>query len=135
MPLSVLETALYVDDLDRAEAFYRDVLGFDVFARAAGRHLFFKCDGHMLLLFRAAETAKPPTNPALPVPPHGARGPGHVCFRASRDGIEHWRRRLESMGIAIEADFVWPSGGRSIYFRDPAGNSLEFAEPCIWGFS
>ncbi|MGN6582964.1 MAG: glyoxalase/bleomycin resistance/extradiol dioxygenase family protein, partial [Rhizobiaceae bacterium] len=25
------------------------------------------------------------------------------------------------------------SGGRSIYFRDPAGNSIEFAEPRIWG--
>ena len=36
-------------------------------------------------------------------------------------------------GIAIEADFEWPGGGRSIYFRDPAGNCLEFAEPRIWG--
>jgi catechol 2,3-dioxygenase-like lactoylglutathione lyase family enzyme len=25
------------------------------------------------------------------------------------------------------------TGGRSIYFRDPSGNSLEFAEPRIWG--
>jgi len=33
----------------------------------------------------------------------------------------------------IEADFTWPGGGRSIYFRDPAGNAIEFAEPRIWG--
>ncbi|TIR45476.1 MAG: glyoxalase/bleomycin resistance/extradiol dioxygenase family protein, partial [Mesorhizobium sp.] len=24
-------------------------------------------------------------------------------------------------------------GGRSIYIRDPSGNSIEFAEPRIWG--
>jgi catechol 2,3-dioxygenase-like lactoylglutathione lyase family enzyme len=34
--------------------------------------------------------------------------------------------------VEIEADFHWPAGGRSIYFRDPSGNSLEFAEPKIW---
>jgi hypothetical protein len=34
--------------------------------------------------------------------------------------------------VAIESDFAWPGGGRSLYFRDPAGNSLEFAEPAIW---
>jgi len=34
--------------------------------------------------------------------------------------------------VAVEADFEWPGGGRSIYFRDPAGNCLEFAEPRIW---
>ena len=42
---------------------------------------------------------------------------------------------LREKGIAIEADFVWPGGGRSIYFRDPSGNSLEFGEPKIWGLA
>ena len=27
---------------------------------------------------------------------------------------------------------TWPNGARSIYFRDPAGNSLECAEPGLW---
>ena len=39
---------------------------------------------------------------------------------------------LEKEGVFIEADFELPEGGRSIYFRDPAGNCLEFAEPRIW---
>ncbi len=132
MPLGILETALYVDDLGKAEAFYRDILGLEVHGRAPARHVFFRCDGQMLLIFVAMETAKPAATTALPVPVHGALGAGHVCFRASAAEIDRWRGYLEAHGVAIEADFVWPSGGRSIYFRDPAGNSLEFAEPKIW---
>ncbi len=47
----VLETALYADDLDRAEVFYTSVLGLNLFAKEAGRHLFFKFGDHMLLVF------------------------------------------------------------------------------------
>ena len=68
------------------------------------------------------------------MPPHGARGPGHLCFAASAEEIDRWKAHLEARGVAVEADFEWPNGGRSIYFRDPVGNSLEFAEPRIWGF-
>jgi hypothetical protein len=66
-------------------------------------------------------------------PPHGTKGAGHVCFRATAGAIETWREHLLSHNIAIEADFEWPNRGRSIYFRDPANNCLEFAEPNIWG--
>lgn len=135
-PSGILETILYTADLDAAETFYCDVLGFELYHKQAGRQLFYKCGDGMLLIFNPEATMKPPKPGAkLPVPPHGAVGPGHVCFRASAPEIEDWRRRLEQAGIAIEADFEWPGGGRSIYFRDPAGNCLEFAEPRIWGFT
>jgi catechol 2,3-dioxygenase-like lactoylglutathione lyase family enzyme len=138
---AILESALYVDDLDTAEVFYGEILGLTRITKADGRHVFFRCGEGVLLLFNAAATeVPPPADARLPVPPHGAHGPGHLCFRASSREIEAWKQRLESKGIAIEADFEWPpfgkgsGGGRSIYFRDPAGNSLEFAEPTIWGF-
>jgi catechol 2,3-dioxygenase-like lactoylglutathione lyase family enzyme len=67
------------------------------------------------------------------VPPHGALGPGHICFRATAAELDAWVGRLAAKAVAIEADFEWPRGGRSIYFRDPAGNCLEIAEPRIWG--
>lgn len=134
-PAGVLETVLYVSDLAAAEQFYRNVLGMEPFSKASGRQLFYRCGNQVLLLFNPEATSKPPPANALPVPPHGASGPGHVCFRASADEIEAWRGRLLASGIDIEADFEWPGGGRSIYFRDPAGNCLEFAEPRIWGLS
>ncbi len=133
VPAGVLETVLYVNDLDAAEGFYRDALGMEPFSKAPGRQLFYRCGNQVLLLFNPEATSRPPAPIALPVPPHGAAGPGHVCFRASADEIERWRKRLIDHGVAIEADFEWPGGGRSIYFRDPSGNCLEFAEPRIWG--
>src|SRR5690606_37660464 len=132
-PAGILETVLYVSDLAAAERFYSDVLGLQPFSKSAGRQLFYRCGNQVLLLFNPEATSKPPAANALPVPPHGAGGPGHVCLRASAGEIGSWRQRLEARGVAIEADFEWPGGGRSIYFRDPSGNCLEFAEPRIWG--
>jgi catechol 2,3-dioxygenase-like lactoylglutathione lyase family enzyme len=133
-PSAILESALYVTDLHTAETFYREVLGLTVIVRVDGRHVFFRCGAGVLLLFNAeATTIPPPPDAKLPVPPHGTVGKGHLCFAATADEIENWKRRLEDKGIAVEADFEWPNGGRSIYFRDPSGNSLEFAEPRIWG--
>ncbi len=130
---AILETVLYATDLDAAEAFYRDVLGLDVVSRLAGRQVFLRVGSQMLLVFNPAATLLPSANLAMPVPSHGAEGEGHVCFSASGQEIEAWRTALVASGVEIEADFVWPGGGRSLYFRDPAGNSVELAEPRIWG--
>jgi catechol 2,3-dioxygenase-like lactoylglutathione lyase family enzyme len=135
-PLGVLETVLYARDLDAIERFYCDVLGLKLTAKAPARQVFFKCADQMLLIFNPEATeVAPPADAKLPVPPHGARGPGHVCFRASAEEIARWHAHLTARGVHIEADFEWPGGGRSIYFRDPAGNCLEFAEPRIWNLT
>lgn len=131
--MRILETALYATDLDAAEAFYGGILGLVKVTRSGERHVFFRLDSAMLLVFNPAETARPPAAGALPVPPHGAHGPGHVAFAAEAAGIDALRARLMAAGVAIEADFSWPNGARSLYVRDPAGNSVEFAEPRLWG--
>jgi len=134
-PDGILETALYADDLAAAKAFYGTVIGLSVITEVAGRHVFFRCGDGVLLLFDPAATAQPPSDPFMPVPPHGAHGPGHACFRVAGDALDGWRDHLEEAGIAIEADFRWPNGARSLYFRDPAGNSLEISEPKLWGLA
>ncbi|WP_027258955.1 VOC family protein [Leisingera aquimarina] len=133
-PKAILETALYVDDLDAAEEFYGRILGLERIQRIGDRHVFFRCGTSVLLIFNAQETIKPPGNPRLPVPPHGSRGPGHVCFAQPRADLLLMRGRLVASGVEIEAEFDWPSGARSLYFRDPAGNSIEIAEPQLWTF-
>ncbi len=129
----ILETALYAADLDAAEAFYSGVLGLKKISSVAGRHVFFRCGAGVLLVFNPEATMEPPRVGTLPVPIHGAQGPGHTCFRVLPAEMDLMRDRLKAQGIAIEADFRWPNGARSLYFRDPAGNSLECAEPALWG--
>ncbi|WP_149756059.1 VOC family protein [Roseivivax sediminis] len=131
-PSHLLEAALYAEDLEAAEAFFTGVLGLDVVVRVPGRHVFFRCGTGVLLVFDPRATAQPPKNPDLPVPPHGAQGPGHACLAVDGAALDAWRAHLEAAGVEIEADFRWPTGARSIYIRDPAGNSLELAEPRLW---
>lgn len=129
----ILETALYAADLDAAEAFYENVLGLEKIARSGNRHVFFRCGPGVLLIFNPEETAKPPAPDSLQVPPHGTNGKGHACFKVSGDYLDEMARKLKAAGIGIESEVHWPQGGRSIYFRDPDGNSLECAEAKIWG--
>lgn len=124
----IVETAAYVDDLESAERFYQDVLGLERIARLPGRHVFFRVgDRDVLLLFRAAETLKGDLLPA-----HGSTGPGHFALGVPTDALDAWREWLGKHSIGIEKEVQWPHGGRSLYFRDPAGNSVELSTRGIW---
>ena len=126
---ALVETAIYADDLELAERFYRDVLGLDLTAREEGRHVFFRVgDRSMLLVFRAESTLKGDHLPA-----HGCRGPGHLALGIPAQDLDAWRSDLESRHVSIEHEESWPRGGHSLYFRDPAGNSVELLTPGLWG--
>ena len=123
----ILEACVYADDLEAAERFYAGALGMEVVARVAGRHVFFRCGGRVFLVFNPEQTRE-----GRVVPGHGATGPGHVCFAMRADELEAWRAHLQAHGVEIETEHTWPGGGRSLYFRDPAGNSVELGTPSIW---
>jgi len=127
----VLETCLYVDDLARAEKFYTAVLGLAIESRQEGRHVFLHCGERMLLLFNPLASRESDVY----FPPHGSFGAGHVAFGVREAELDAWSARLNECGVPIEKVIDWPGGGRSLYFRDPAGNSLELATPRIWGIS
>jgi len=125
----ILETCIYVDDLDAAKQFYQDVLGLEFVSRHDNRHVFLRCKDQMLLIFNPAESIADDGD----LPRHGTTGPGHLAFGVPKDELDAWKSRLISIAIEIEREINWPGGGRSFYFRDPAGNSLELATPRIWG--
>ena len=124
----VLETVIYVSDLNAAEQFYGDILGLDLFSKKDGLFLFYKFDQSMLLIFDRERSQE-----SRDVPSHGAHGPAHVCLAVAEDCLKEWENHLQSSGVSIEHRQNWPRGGRSFYFRDPDGNSLELAPPMIWG--
>jgi catechol 2,3-dioxygenase-like lactoylglutathione lyase family enzyme/uncharacterized damage-inducible protein DinB len=128
----MLETALYVDDLDGAVAFYRDVLALRVL-NASDRLVSMDAgQATVLLLFRRGATVSGLNFPCGWIPPHDGQGPVHLAFAIAAEALEPWVRRLEERGIAIESRVRWERGGQSIYFRDPAGHSVELATPGTW---
>jgi SAM-dependent methyltransferase len=125
---TVVETAVYADDLEAMERFYSAVLGLPVIDKEAGRHVFFRAGpGHVFLVFKAETTLRGDTLPA-----HGARGPCHFALGIAAESYEPWRRHLTARGVAIEREVAWPPGGKSMYFRDPAGHLAELITPGVW---
>jgi len=130
--LGIAEAALYVEELERARAFYREVLGLvetAVFADAA----FLQTGPHStLILFERAGLA----GRQSVIPAHGAQGQVHVALAIPPEEMEAWRARLQAHQVAIEHEQDWPQGTHSVYFRDPDQNSLELIAanhyPQIW---
>lgn len=65
-PAALMETAIYADDLDAAEAFYRDVFGLEVVRRLPGQFIFFRCGQQMLLIFDPQQSRR--ADPDNPIP-------------------------------------------------------------------
>ncbi|SHG08013.1 Catechol 2,3-dioxygenase [Kaistia soli DSM 19436] len=130
----VLETALYVDDVARAVAFYRDVLGLKLMA-GEGDLRFAALDAgpsSVLLVFRRGGTLADIALPGGTIPAHDGHGPLHFALRIPASTFEAWRSHLAANGVALTGEMKWPQGGRSLYFSDPDGHAVELATPGIW---
>jgi len=127
-PNRIFETVLYAEDLGVAEQFYRDAVGLEVIGRS-DLLVVFRCGSGVLLIFDPRKTGVPGRD----VPSHGSSGVGHIAFAAKPEELNAWRKQLREAGIPVELEMDWEEGGRSIYFRDPAGNVVELAPPTLWG--
>jgi catechol-2,3-dioxygenase len=124
----ILETCIYGKNLAEMERFYADTLGLAKMSEEYPRHVFFKVsDQSVLLIFNPEETVKDQD-----VPSHGATGAQHVAFAVKAAELEAWQERLIERGVEIERKIDWPNGAKSVYFRDPAGNSVELVTDNIW---
>jgi catechol 2,3-dioxygenase len=121
---------LKVADLDRAVAFYRDVLGFEVMQRYGPQAAFLSAGGyhhHIGLNTWQSQGA--------PQPPRRSTGLYHFAILLpNRQELARTFKRL--------LDHNWPIDGASdhgvseaIYFRDPDGNGIEIyadRDPAQW---
>ncbi len=128
----VLETSLYVQDLETARAFYMRLFGFETFFCDDRMCAMGVPTSQVLLLFRRGATDTPAPAPGGFIPPHHGEGPLHLCFGIPLQELDAWEAHLTRMGLEIESRLRWPHGGTSLYFRDPDGNSLEVATPGLW---
>jgi len=128
----LLETALYVDDMDRAVAFYETVLGLKVMSRSDRLTAFDAGRQGVLLIFTRGATREDVSVPGGTIPGHDGSGPLHMAFAIPEDSLDAWRRRLAVCGVPIHSEMAWEQGGRSLYFHDPDGHVIELATPGLW---
>ena len=128
----MLETALYVEDLDRAQHFYEALFGLEVMLRDERMAALAVPGRQVLLLFKNGASLEPAPTPFGLIPPHGSVGAQHMCFAIELDQLVAWQQRLEEFGIAIESSLTWPQGATSLYFRDLDGHSIELSTPRLW---
>ncbi len=128
----MIETSLYVENVERAHEFYTRVFGFDsLFSndRAGGVSV---AGEHVLLFFRKGATSEPITDELGTIPPHGADGQIHFAFKIPPESLDDWRQHFAAEGVEIIAENKWARGGHSIYFHDPDGHVGEIITPGCW---
>jgi len=128
----ILETALYVEDLERSRAFYQRLMGFDCFLFDTRMCALGVPGRGVLLLFARHGSATASHTPAGTIPAHDGMGILHLAFSIPSAALAEWEAHLGVLGIAIESRITWARGGTSLYFRDPDGHSLEVATPGLW---
>ncbi len=128
----ILETALYTDDMERARAFYENVLQLTMIYSDGRLCAYSVADRDVLLIFRRGSARETTSMPGGVIPGHDGAGPLHLAFAIARDEFGRWEERLKAHGVEIEGYTNWKRGGRSMYFRDPDGHLLELATPGLW---
>lgn len=142
----IQHTGFTVTDLERSVAFYRDALGFEVFAEAERQGGYFAAivgypdthvrmalvrprgSGHHLELFQYVS----PEPRTVDLEPRLV-GATHVCLIV--DDLPALYERLLSAGVdtfftpPVEVDTGINKGGFALYLRDPDGIILELFQP------
>jgi len=128
----ILETAISVADLQRAAAFYRRLFGFATLLDSERLIALDVAGRNVLLLFQEGATSELFATPGGVIPGHVGAGKSHFAFSIATEELADWQRRLKAEGVAVESEVTWPSGAKSLYFRDPDGHLVELITPGFW---
>lgn len=122
----ILESSLYVSDVQRSVHFYEETFGFRVISEFGERGCAMQAgQRQVLLLFKKGASLATQT-------PHDGDGELHLAFAIPSAELANWESWLEQRGIAVEEKRTWDLGGWSLYFRDPDRHLLELATPGTW---
>jgi catechol 2,3-dioxygenase-like lactoylglutathione lyase family enzyme len=128
----ILETALYVRDIERAATFYRRLLDTTTLLESDRLIALGVAGRSVLLLFKEGTTSEDFVTPGGTIPAHAGAGPTHFAFSIARDDVNAWKQFLAVQSVPIESTVSWPGGAESIYFRDPDQNLVELITPGFW---
>jgi catechol 2,3-dioxygenase-like lactoylglutathione lyase family enzyme len=128
----VLETALYVDNLELSLSFYKKIFEFETLYSDERLCALSVSDKQVLLLFLKGASNVPMVSSGGVIPPHDGEGNLHLAFSISTSNLEKWRNWLRENNIEIESEYKWARGGTSLYFRDADNHLLELVTPGLW---
>lgn len=128
----IIETALYVDDLDRAHAFYESVFGLKSMLKTKTLFAYDIGGASVLLLFLRGASIQAQSSGRGSIPPHDGSGPLHIAFAIDPETLDAWEEKLTRHGIPVEGRMAWDRGATSLYIRDPDGHLVELATPGLW---
>jgi catechol 2,3-dioxygenase-like lactoylglutathione lyase family enzyme len=128
----IVETSIYSSHLEKMKEFYVDKLGLEFVSEQRDRHVFLKTDKNMLLIFNPEVTSIEVKESV-----HGAMTPPsmiHIALEVEPEDYEKAKELLEENNIQVEKEITWEDDikSKSIYFRDPAGNLVEFITRRHW---
>jgi catechol 2,3-dioxygenase-like lactoylglutathione lyase family enzyme len=132
MNIRVLETALYVESIEKSQQFYQQLFGFELIFADDRLHALSIADQQVLLLFKKDSSSDGADAHDGHIPGHDGYGRLHLCFAIEKSDLEQWKRVLESNNIEIESELHPPTGSTCIYFRDPDNHLIELATPGLW---
>jgi catechol 2,3-dioxygenase-like lactoylglutathione lyase family enzyme len=127
----IIETSIYSTNLSKMKEFYVDRLGLEFVSEQLGRHVFLKTDKNMLLIFNPeVTTIEKDTIHGATTPPSMV----HIALEIEPKEYEKAKDLLIKNNIEVEKEIEWGNEikSRSIYFRDPAGNLVEFITKGHW---
>lgn len=128
----ILESALYVEDIDRSVDFYQRLFGFDVLTRGRRICVLNVAGSNVLLIFQRGSSTSPTRTPGGVIPPTDGAGELHMAFRIDAESLDEWRQWLAENGVETESEVKWERGGISLYFRDPDRHTIELVTPGTW---
>jgi catechol 2,3-dioxygenase-like lactoylglutathione lyase family enzyme len=128
----ILETALSVGDLQRAAGFYRRLFGFATLLDSERLISLDVAGRNVLLLFQEGTTSEPFPTPGGVIPGHVGTGKSHFAFSIATEEFADWQQGLKTEGLVVESEVTWPSGAKSLYFRDPDAHLVELITPGFW---
>lgn len=128
---SISELALWVDDVERAVAWYQK-LGFEIESVDANRNAFLRSGDFLLVLFNPQDPGTPLANNYLAERggsinmPRG--GVYHAAFRVEAAELDAFAAELQSQGVAIKGPIEFASGRRSYFLEDPDDHYIELTD-------
>jgi catechol 2,3-dioxygenase-like lactoylglutathione lyase family enzyme len=99
----VLETGLYVADLERTRRFYADLFHFPILSEDNRFCAFDVAGRNVLILFQQGASLAPIRLQGGAIPTHDGSGPVHLAFSISKQEYGEWQARLSANALQSKA--------------------------------